>query len=118
MPIYTVYHADDLFAAYQHVATHKPLEREHYHPVASVEAESLEAVFQLTNSIEQPWWYHRAVTPIPGAVPTRSTSVGDVVVQGHTVWMVDRFGFTATRWAARSWLSRLFSWVHGEEMAR
>jgi hypothetical protein len=118
MPTYTVYHAHDLFAAYQHASTHGPLEREHYHPVASVEAESLEAVFQLTNSIEHPWWYHRAVTPVPGAVPARSTSVGDVVVQGRKVWIVDRFGFTETRWAAHSWWSRLCSWMHGEEEAQ
>ncbi|GHO96546.1 hypothetical protein KSF_065940 [Reticulibacter mediterranei] len=118
MPIYTVYHANDLFAAYQHVSTHKPLEREQYHPVAAVEAEALEAVFQLTNSIEQPRWYHRAVTPVPGAVPTRSTSVGDVVVQGRKVWIVDRFGFTETRWVTRSWLPRLFSWMHREEVTR
>jgi hypothetical protein len=86
--------------------------------VAQVEAASLEDVFQLTNSIEQPWWYHRAVTPFPGAVPTRSTSVGDVVVQGRTVWIVDRFGFTKTRWAARSWLLRLFCWIYREGEAR
>jgi hypothetical protein len=118
MPKYTVYHAYDLFAASQHVATHKPLDREQYHPVAQVEAESLDEVFQLTNRVEQPWWYDRAVTPVPGAVPARSTSVGDVVVLDRKVWIVDHCGFTTTRWAARSWLSRLFPWMHRKEVAR
>lgn len=115
MMTYIVYHARDLFAASQHASAHKLLTRDQYDPVAQVRATSLDEVFLLTNSIEQPWWYHCAVTPIPGAVPTRSTSVGDVIVQGRQVWMVNRFGFTETQWASRSWLPRLFSWMHREE---
>jgi hypothetical protein len=101
MPTYEVFHAHDLFAAYQRTLTHpgSPVEREHYQKVADVEAQDLEEVFCLTNTTLHPWWTNQAVTPVPGAVPTRSTSVGDLIALGTHLFFVEPSGFTPVRWS-------------------
>ncbi|SRR5579884_2426654 len=112
---YEVYHANDLFAAYQRVLAHDPapLLPTYYHKVADVQAEHLQEVFVLTNTREQLWWYHPQVRPVPGAQPFRSTSIGDVIVQHDHVWLVDQTGFTPLQWDTshqqRSFGSRLWS---------
>jgi hypothetical protein len=50
-----------------------------YHHVADVEAETIEDVFRLTNTIENNWVENKEVKPI-GGKEYRSTSVGDIIV--------------------------------------
>ncbi len=62
--------------------------------VAEVETDSLERAYELTNSIDQPWWLNDGVTALVTS-DRRSTSVGDVIVNldnqsAHAVCM---FGF-------------------------
>lgn len=64
----------------------------HYHLVALVEADSPEEVYQLTNHIDGDW-RENAVVKSMSLQPPRSTSVGDVLVQNTTAWLVDRSGF-------------------------
>jgi hypothetical protein len=54
----------------------------------------LDAVFECSNSIEEPWtWNKEAYWIRPGERP-RSTSIGDVIIPGlGEAWMVDRTGF-------------------------
>lgn len=47
-----------------------------YEPVARVKTKKLDEAFELTNSINCPWWENDGVSAIK---QTRSTSVGDVV---------------------------------------
>jgi len=55
--------------------------------VAELETEDLDKVFRLTNDCGEDWWLNKGVTAF--VVPSRSTSVGDVIVlpngQGYTV---------------------------------
>lgn len=48
-----------------------------YRQVATVATDSDETAFELTNTIDTPWWKNQGVTPVPGP-GFRSTSVGDV----------------------------------------
>lgn len=59
-----------------------------------MEAEHLEEVFSLTTTSETPRWGHPQVTPAHPDTVYRSTSVGDVIVQGEQVWIVKWMGFT------------------------
>jgi hypothetical protein len=97
--IFTVYHA----------RTHDPmlfpdkaesLWPDGYRPVAQVRASSFEEVYELTNSIDGPWWKNKGVTLIPtGYVPDwerhplSSTSVGDVIEGGDWRKVVEQVGF-------------------------
>ena len=48
--------------------------------VAEIKSDDLEEIFELTNTIEEPWWVSpRVVATFPGSGGCRSTSVGDVV---------------------------------------
>jgi hypothetical protein len=52
-----------------------------YTLVARVTAPTLGHVFQLTNTIDHPWWWNKGVEyKAPNPDGCRSTSVGDVVV--------------------------------------
>ena len=86
LPIwFTVYHADTLF-----VPCHWPSQ---YDLMAHVRARNVEEVFRLTNHADCDWTTHRAVRLI-GDGPFRSTSVGDVVVDGYSrAFLCDRFGW-------------------------
>ncbi len=53
--------------------------------VATLDGADLEAAFDATQNLDEAWR--------PEA-PTRSTSVGDVMVDARGAWMVDRMGFT------------------------
>lgn len=53
-----------------------------YRLVAEVEASSLEGVFERTNTIEQYWWTNDGVTRMFSGHGCRSTSVGDIVIDG------------------------------------
>jgi len=48
-----------------------------YELVANVDTDDLDAAFQLTNTIDCPWWDNEGVEVINKA---RSTSVGDIIV--------------------------------------
>ena len=51
-----------------------------YDLVAEIRSDDLEEIFDLTNTIEEPWWVSpRVVATFPGSRGCRSTSVGDVV---------------------------------------
>ncbi len=64
----------------------------HFRLVALLQARSLAEVFQLTNHIEQDWRLNALVRSL-SPDPLRSTSVGDVLVQGNRAWMVMPSGF-------------------------
>ncbi len=67
--------------------------RRSFTPVALVEAEDLDEVFRLTNTIDHPWWENPHVQLIRPWKRHRSTSVGDVIVQSTQAWLVQPFGF-------------------------
>ncbi len=69
----------------------------YYHLVALVEAGSLEEVYALTNHIDRDW-RENALVKSMATRPPRSTSVGDVIVQGDKAWLVDRTGFRRIAW--------------------
>ena len=54
---------------------------EEYRAVAAVEADNLEKVFEKTNHIDQDWTENEGVIPMGSR--HRSTSVGDIVVDGE-----------------------------------
>jgi hypothetical protein len=64
----------------------------YYQLVALVEAPSLAEVYRLTNHIDRDWRENVLVRNM-SLNPPRSTSVGDVIVQGDQVWLVDRVDF-------------------------
>jgi len=89
--IYVVYHFDmnkyscsfDKWYSLNEIAgTREPCEApkfpEEYRPVAAVEADDIEEVFNKTNHIDTDWADNDGVIPI--GAKARSTSVGDVVV--------------------------------------
>ena len=94
--IYTVYHCTDLRAMSNPVLGKRLWtdHRDHYRKVAEVEAPSLDEVFRLTNHITGNWQDNADVKALVDG-PVRSTSVGDVLVQGEDAWLVEPFGFTA-----------------------
>jgi hypothetical protein len=63
-----------------------------YDHVATVQCESHEETFILTNHIDKKWWENPGVT-LRKAGGARSTSVGDVVVSGTQRWVVLPFGW-------------------------
>ena len=65
-----------------------------YHPVALVQAASLEEAYQLTNHRDTDWRENKAVKAV-ALPPPRSTSVGDVIVQANSAqaWLVLPTGF-------------------------
>lgn len=71
-----------------------PFPGAHYQHVANVQADSLETVFRLTNSIEFHWSTNFRVAYLLNVL-TRSTSVGDVVVNRDAglAWRVAEMGF-------------------------
>ena len=71
----------------------------HYTKVAEVEVhdedtpeDACEGAFCATNHIDRPWWENANALRI--GPPTRSTSVGDVVVVNDTPYRVAPCGFT------------------------
>jgi len=59
----------------------RPLFPEEYEPVAAVEADSIDEVFEKTNHITQNWENNKGVIALHTfGKQHRSTSVGDVVV--------------------------------------
>jgi hypothetical protein len=68
-----------------------------YQLVALVEADSLEEVYALTNHIDRDR-RENALVKSMATQPPRSTSVGDVIVQGDKAWLVERTGFRRLTW--------------------
>ena len=68
-----------------------------FEAVASVEAESLDEVFELTNVWDRP----ERVRVITGNGKMRSLSVGDIVYDGTDYMLVARFGFTPVETKSR-----------------
>ena len=96
---YSVYHRNDLGLCLLLGDQSASVLPSSFHQVAEVEAENLEEVFSLTNTREEQWWEHPHVTPVRPDTRYRSTSVGDVVVQGEQVWIVEGMGFRRVAWA-------------------
>jgi hypothetical protein len=72
----------------------KPASNGEYRLVAEVRAEGLDDVFQLTNSIDAPWWGNDGVQAKFSGNGCRSTSVGDIVVDSAGVGhFCDRIGW-------------------------
>lgn len=69
-----------------------------YQRVAEVMASDLEEAFERTNTVEAPWWRHPAVTVLAAQPPLRSTSVGDLLASGNSLWMVESCGFRQVHW--------------------
>ncbi len=92
--IYTVYHWTDLSVLYASAYAERlwQYQRDRYRKVAEVTAESLDETFRLTNSIEGNWWDNPEVNVLVEQA-VRSTSMGDVFVQGDVAWLVEPFGF-------------------------
>lgn len=97
MNTYAVYHCIDRDAQLQFwfQPDKTAVKREHYIKVAEVRAETLEEVFVSTNTIDNDWQENANVIPVRPDEPKRSTSVGDVIVEGKQAWLVDRVGFVA-----------------------
>ncbi|CAE6795223.1 hypothetical protein R70006_05041 [Paraburkholderia domus] len=73
----------------------KPADGCAYQLVAEVQAHELAKVFELTNSIEAPWWGNSEVTQKFKGAGCRSTSVGDIVIdRGGVGHFCDRWGWT------------------------
>jgi hypothetical protein len=70
-----VWHTDRFTGGFGQVQVTFPLD---YTLVAEVDTDSPDEAFRLTNAIEQPWHLNEEVR-LTGE-PTRSTSVGDVIV--------------------------------------
>jgi hypothetical protein len=72
-----------------------------FHHVASVECETLDTAYMLTNSIFGPWWVGPDVTfhgsPDHGKEGCRSTSVGDILIMpegdAFVAYVVDSIGY-------------------------
>src|SRR5450830_1581165 len=73
---------------------------DNYHHVATVDSESINEVYDLTNSIESPWYentrniqFHGS--HLHGGKGVRSTSVGDILQHGENgpCFLVDSIGF-------------------------
>jgi hypothetical protein len=98
---YTVYHRWPLWAGMiqDHLPTPVDLDwPAAYIPVAQVEVQDpienqpelpLEEVYQLTQHLDTEWWHNPGVTAL---VHTRSTSVGDVLGDSQTLWVVAPMG--------------------------
>lgn len=89
---YRVYHCtseEELFTARSELWKEAD---KNYQLVAEVEASTLAEVYRLTNHIESDWRENEGVSPYSDE-PVRSTSVGDVIVEGETVWLVTTYSF-------------------------
>ncbi len=94
MQTYEVYHYTDIAHDWFSVQEgHITVRRADYVKVAEVQAENLNEVFRLTNTIERDWQQNPNVTPAQPDTPQRSTSVGDVIVLVSQAWIVDHMGF-------------------------
>lgn len=99
---YTVYHRWPLWAGTMHDPSPTPTDLgwpAAFIPVAQVEAQellddqpevALEEVYRLTQHLDTEWWNNPGVT---AWIHSRSTSVGDVVGDGQTLWAVAPLGF-------------------------
>jgi hypothetical protein len=87
-----VYHNKDQTTMFQPEPALWQKRDEYYQLVALVEAGSLEEVYRLTNHIDRDW-RENALVKTMAVTPTRSTSVGDVIVQDDKAWLVDVVGF-------------------------
>jgi hypothetical protein len=74
---YTVFHAKE-----PNFGMGKPPEFKDYEKVAEVETTGLESVFRLTNHINHSWTQNPEVRWFKGG-GVRSTSVGDIVIDGN-----------------------------------
>ncbi len=92
-----VYHNTDQATVFQPEPALWKERARFYQLVALVEADSLEEVFRLTNHIDHDW-RENALVKTMSPNPTRSTSVGDVIVQDDKAWLVDRTGFRRIVW--------------------
>jgi hypothetical protein len=91
-----------------------------YECVAMVESDDLDEVFQLTNTIDRPWWENEGVEV---RKQTRSTSVGDVVIlpDNQSVCLCLPVGWKVYHGAPQRFPSNLYDLVekkHGDEDAR
>ena len=79
-----------------------------YELVATVESDSMDAAFQLTNHIDYDWRKNDNVDPVTYDIPTgpRSTSVGDLMVKADgTLHRVTCIGFKQIDGVSREALS-------------
>ncbi len=68
--------------------------RADYVKFAEVEAENLDEVFRLMNTIDHDWQENACMSAMRPGQPERSTSVGSVIVLVDQAWMVDSAGFS------------------------
>ena len=110
---YTVYHRRPLWAGTMHAPSPTPTDLDWpaaYIPVAQVEAQdplddqpevALEEVYRLTQHLDSKWWNNPGMTARKRGtlfrrfrrIHARSTSIGDVVSDGQTLWAVESLGF-------------------------
>jgi len=73
-----------------------PNNESHYRYVATVQSDDLDKVYELTNHIDSDWQEGSRVTVAKGA-KTRSTSIGDVLINSTGIWVVAPDGFDCVR---------------------
>jgi hypothetical protein len=83
-----VYHAKNPVFGFYHKG--QPKWPEEYDLVASVETDSIEEAFRLTNHISCAWWDNQEVTTVK---KSRSTSVGDIIVTNEGVFHCESTGW-------------------------
>jgi hypothetical protein len=89
---FTVLHAQSRDTRFEFHPPNWTERRDDYLAVAHVEAETLDEVYERTNTIDVPWMEKSGVTALRAS---RSTSVGDIIIEeGGTEWMVASFGFS------------------------
>lgn len=100
MRSYTIYHFRDGVAPSRHPGEQTPrrVKPGDYQRVAEVMASDLEEAFEQTNTVEAPWWKRSAVNALSAQPPLRSTSVGDLIASGNSLWMVEGCGFRQVSW--------------------
>lgn len=64
-----------------------------YHHVADVDTNDIELAYELTNSIDAPWWGNQLVNKTFTGKGTRSTSVGDLAIHNGITYRCESFGW-------------------------
>ena len=98
MKIYEVWHADPPQFSFYLNDKEKNVTRirsefpNGYQHIADVRADDLNEVFHLTNTVEELWTRNVEIAEVYGD-QFRSTSVGDVIIDGKQRWLVDGIGW-------------------------
>ena len=62
-------------------------------PVADVDTDDLDEAYSLTQNLHRNWVFNEGVARLGDAPGYRSTSVGDLMARGDSVYVVEEAGF-------------------------